>query len=216
MQIHQIKTIHKEKEPKRVGRGGKRGTYCGRGGKGQTARAGHKMQPVIRELIKRYPKLRGYRFGTGKKEDFVVVNLDVLEKNFDQKSIVSPEKLLEKGLVRKLFNRVPGVKILGKAELTKVLIVENCFVSKGAKELIEKAGGQVVESKGQKAKTAKAQVKTARNVQRLEKKAKAQEKVKAKEASAKASQAKAKADKDAKSAKQKATKAAPAAAKNKK
>lgn len=215
MQIHQIKTIHKEKEPKRVGRGGKRGTYCGRGGKGQTARAGHKMQPVIRELIKRYPKLRGYRFGTGKKEDFVVVNLNVLEKNFDQKSIVSPEKLLEKGLVRKLFNRVPGIKILGKAELTKVLIVEDCFVSKGAKELIERAGGQVVESKGQKAKTAKAQVKTARNVQRLEKKAKVQEKIKAKEAAAKASQAKAKAAKDAKVSK-KAKPAVPSATKNKK
>lgn len=215
MQIHQIKTIHKEREPKRVGRGGKRGTYCGRGGKGQTARAGHKMQPVIRELIKRYPKLRGYRFGTGKKEDFVVVNLNVLEKNFDQKSIVSPEKLLEKGLVRKLFNRVPGIKILGKAELTKVLIVEDCFVSKGAKELIERAGGQVVESKGQKAKTAKAQVKTARNVQRLEKKAKVQEKIKAKEAAAKASQAKAKAAKDAKVSK-KAKPAVPSATKNKK
>jgi len=96
MQIHQIKTIHKEKEPKRVGRGGKRGTYCGRGGKGQTARAGHKMQPVIRELIKRYPKLRGYRFGTGKKEDLLLSiwmswkristrNLSSARKNFLRK-----------------------------------------------------------------------------------------------------------------------------------
>ncbi len=64
----------KEKSKKRVGRGGKRGTYSGRGIKGQKSRAGRKMRPAIRDLIQRTPKLRGvgdkaarYRKKKGKK-----------------------------------------------------------------------------------------------------------------------------------------------------
>ncbi len=81
MQLHEIKPIHKIKKPKRVGRGGKRGTYCGRGVKGQKARAGRKLKPLIREVIKKYPKLRGYRFKS-KKEKLAIVNLESLEKKF--------------------------------------------------------------------------------------------------------------------------------------
>lgn len=62
MQLHELKPIHKAKKGKRVGRGGKRGTYSGRGQKGQKSRAGRKLKPIVRELIKRYPKLRGYKF----------------------------------------------------------------------------------------------------------------------------------------------------------
>ena len=62
MQLHELKPIHKKKQPKRVGRGGKKGTYSGRGMKGQKSRAGRRLPPVIREMIKRYPKLRGYKF----------------------------------------------------------------------------------------------------------------------------------------------------------
>ena len=38
MQLHQLKPIHKKKKPKTRGRGGKRGTYSGRGMKGQKSR----------------------------------------------------------------------------------------------------------------------------------------------------------------------------------
>ncbi|MFH0987396.1 MAG: hypothetical protein V1841_00670 [Patescibacteria group bacterium] len=62
MQLHQIQPLHRGKTKRRVGRGGKRGIYSGRGGKGQTARSGHKVRPDIRDLIKKIPKLRGYRF----------------------------------------------------------------------------------------------------------------------------------------------------------
>lgn len=61
MQIHELKPKHKIKKGRRVGRGGKKGTYSGKGMKGQKSRAGRKFQPIIRELIKRYPKLKGYR-----------------------------------------------------------------------------------------------------------------------------------------------------------
>lgn len=60
MQLHQLKPLHPNKRPKpRVGRGGKRGTYSGRGQKGQRARAGHRIRPASRDLLQRLPKLRG-------------------------------------------------------------------------------------------------------------------------------------------------------------
>ena len=59
MQFHQLKKLHKNKRTVQVGRGSKRGKTSGRGGKGQTARAGHKVRPEIRDMIKRIPKLRG-------------------------------------------------------------------------------------------------------------------------------------------------------------
>ena len=54
MQIHQVKPKTRLKTKKRVGRGGKKGTYSGRGVKGQKARAGHKLAPAIRGIIKKY------------------------------------------------------------------------------------------------------------------------------------------------------------------
>lgn len=68
MQLHELRPLHRGKKRKRVGRGGKRGTYSGRGQKGQKSRAGRRLKPVIREIIKRYPKLRGYKFKARAKE----------------------------------------------------------------------------------------------------------------------------------------------------
>ena len=68
MQIHELKPTHKRQETKQVGRGGKRGTYSGRGMKGQKSRSGRRLEPVVRSLIKKYPKLRGYRFKSAKRK----------------------------------------------------------------------------------------------------------------------------------------------------
>lgn len=134
MQIHQLKPVHKSKKAKRIGRGGKRGTYSGRGMKGQKSRAGtRKSAPVIRELIKKYPKLRGYRT-QNKIKDHEVVNFKDLEKAFKEGEVVSPKTLLEKGLVRRIKGRMPKVKILGTGELTKKFVIENCKLSKKAQE----------------------------------------------------------------------------------
>ena len=140
MQIHELKPKHKNRDKKRVGRGGKKGTYSGKGNKGQSSRAGRKLVPIIRELIKRYPKLRGYRRFVLK--DFsVVVSLDVLEKNSKNGEIINPENLIKNGIVRMIKGKVPKIKILGSGKLTKPLTVENCKVSKSVKDAIEKAGG---------------------------------------------------------------------------
>lgn len=144
MQLHEIKPIHRKKHRRRVGRGGKKGTYSGRGMKGQKSRAGGRFKPIIRELIKRYPKLRGYRQkSTHTPKIEVGVNLEILEKKLESGQKVSPEILQKYGLVSKILGRTPKVKILGRGEITKALNFENCEVSKSAKEKIEKAGGTV-------------------------------------------------------------------------
>lgn len=142
MQLHQLKPIHKLKKKKRIGRGGKRGTYSGRGIKGQKSRAGRKFAPVIRGLIKKYPKLRGYRFRAEEK-NLAVVNVEILDKKFNNLKLVTPKSLLEKKIIRKIKGKLPEVKILGKGKITKKLTVEGCELSKTAKEKIEKAGGSV-------------------------------------------------------------------------
>ena len=142
MQQHQLQPKHKNRNTKRVGRGGRKGTYSGRGSKGQKARAGRKMEPIVRALIKRYPKLRGYRSFSIKK-DFAVVNLEVLEKNTKDGETINPENLVVKGIIRNIKGRTPKVKILGTGKITKKLVIENCKTSKTAKEAIEKAGGSI-------------------------------------------------------------------------
>lgn len=143
MELHELKPIHKLKKGKRIGRGGKKGTYAGRGIKGQKARAGRRMKPAIRELIKRYPKLRGYKFRLRSTRRPSVVNLETLEKKFKTGEIVNPKTLLEKRLIRRIKGRLPQVKILGKGKITKKLTIEDCQISKSAKEKVEKAGGTV-------------------------------------------------------------------------
>lgn len=142
MQLHEIKSNYKRQSRKRVGRGGKRGTYCGRGRKGQKARESLNLVPAIRGLIKRYPKLRGYRFKS-RKGEIAVVNIEALEKKFKAGDIVNPETLLRQRLIRRIKGVVPRVKILAKGKITKNLVVENSQLSLKAKELIEKAGGTI-------------------------------------------------------------------------
>ena len=149
MQLHQLKPIHKPKKRKRVGRGGKRGAYSGRGQKGQKSRSGKRLKPMIRELIKRYPKLRGYKFKSkikNQKSKIAIANLKTLEREFNSGERVSPKILLERKLIRRIKGEIPKVKILGKGKIIKPLIIENCQVSKSAKKMIEEADG-IIKSK---------------------------------------------------------------------
>ncbi|TSC66869.1 MAG: large subunit ribosomal protein L15 [Parcubacteria group bacterium Gr01-1014_73] len=145
MQFHNLKRIHPNKRSVAIGRGGRRGKTSGRGGKGQTARAGHKVRPEIRDLIKKLPKLRGR--GKNINRSFekrpVVLNIDVLEKKFAEGETVNPASLIAKNLLQAVSGRVPKVKILGNGQLSKKLIIENCLLSQSAKTAIEKAGGSI-------------------------------------------------------------------------
>ena len=143
MQLHELKPTHKSKKKKRIGRGGKRGTYSGRGVKGQKSRAGRGPRPALRDIIKKIPKKRGYRFKSIKKKP-QVVNLKDLEKHFTASEKVTPKTLLEKGLIGKVKGKMPKVKILGQGKLSKKLTVERCLISKSVEKILK---GQKVTKK---------------------------------------------------------------------
>lgn len=149
MQLHSFSPRTKNKKNAPVGRGGKRGKTSGRGGKGQTARAGHKIRPEVRDLIKKLPKRRGHgknRARTVKTNRITgaTVNLATLEAMYKAGETVSPASLLGKNLVRRAKGRAPLVKILGMGSLAKALVVKGCTLSVSAREAITKAGGTVI------------------------------------------------------------------------
>ncbi|MFA5937280.1 MAG: uL15 family ribosomal protein [Candidatus Paceibacterota bacterium] len=143
MQIHNLKRQHKNKKDRIVGRGGKHAKTSGRGGKGQTARAGNKRRPELRDIIKKLPKNRGYQFNSFEIKP-VGVSLDKIIQAFTKGGEVNPSKLLELKIVKKIKGRIPEIKILnGKLDLSAKLQVSKCLVSNSVKEKIVKAGGEV-------------------------------------------------------------------------
>jgi large subunit ribosomal protein L15 len=149
MQLHTLTKNSGTKAARRIGRGGKRGKTSGKGHKGQKSRAGHKIRPAERDIIKRIPKRRGYgknraRTVHSDRPTIAIVNLAALEEAFEAGDRVAPAELVVKKLVRTRAGRVPLVKILGQGNLTKKLSVANCTVSAAARAAIEKAGGTVL------------------------------------------------------------------------
>ena len=53
MQLHEITPTNKKKAKKRIGRGGKRGSFSGRGMNGQKSRSSNNKHPLITNLISR-------------------------------------------------------------------------------------------------------------------------------------------------------------------
>ncbi|MDP3981984.1 MAG: uL15 family ribosomal protein [bacterium] len=144
MQLHELPSRTKQK--KRIGRGGKKGTTSGRGTKGQKSRAGANMPPIVRELLKRYPKRRGvgtHMRSTKSSASKESVNVADLEKYFEMGAIITPSILLEKRLVRRQNGKTPVVKVLGKGEVTKAFTIEGCDISESAKAKIVAAKGSV-------------------------------------------------------------------------
>ena len=141
MQLHTLQPNTPGRQGQRVGRGGKRGTTAGRGTKGQKARAGHKIRPQLRDLVKRIPKLRGSKFRSFQ-ESAQAVSLATLAKHFSSGGVVTIEKLLAKGIVGRRHGAKPRVKILGGA-IDKKLSIRSLSISKSARAAVEKAGGTV-------------------------------------------------------------------------
>jgi large subunit ribosomal protein L15 len=152
MQLYQLKPTIRRKRKKRIGRGGKRGTYSGRGCKGQKSRAGARIRPDFRggnnPIWKLFPKQRGatkkvdvkhakFRI---KREKPAVINLGLLDSLFREGDNVSVKTLLEKGV---LEDAKKEVKILGDGELTKKLNFSGVILSRQARDKILKAGGAI-------------------------------------------------------------------------
>jgi len=142
MQTHQIRPNNKSSKKRKVGRGGKRGTYSGRGIKGQRSRAGSKIKPQIREMILKFPKRRGVSFNSLKKKSLVIKLKDIV-KTFPDGGVINPNKLKKVGLIKKTKSGIRPIKILGAIPLSKEYIIKNCLVSEKVKEAIIKAKGKI-------------------------------------------------------------------------
>jgi len=134
MQIHTLKLNSPRKSRKTIGRGGKKGTYSGRGNKGQKARSGAHVKPLFEggrsTLIDRMKKKRGFKSIKPKK---IVVKFSDLVKKFPDGTKITIEDLVKNNLVDKR-EVSHGVKILGpKTDEKKFSFDENIFVSKSVK-----------------------------------------------------------------------------------
>lgn len=142
MNLHELKPAKGARTSrKRIGRGigSGFGKTSGKGHKGQNARSGGGTRLGFEggqtPLFQRLPK-RG--FTNINRKEYAVVNLDKLNL-FDEGTEVTPELLLESGIVSKAKS---GIKILGNGTLDKKITVKAHKFSASAKEAIEKAGGQ--------------------------------------------------------------------------
>jgi large subunit ribosomal protein L15 len=149
LNLSNLKPAQSRKDRKRVGRGlgSGKGRYSGRGLKGQKSRSGsHKMRPGFEggqnPLYMRLGKQRG-----GSKDAMAVgphrtstqpVNVAALEERFDAGAEITPETLVEKGLIK---NTRTDVKLLGQGDLKKKLSITVHGASASAREKVEAAGG---------------------------------------------------------------------------
>jgi large subunit ribosomal protein L15 len=146
MELHDLKPnkgAHKDRN--RVGRGtaAGQGKTCGRGMKGQNARAGGGV-PLYHQggnlpFFRKLPFMRGEGFSIINRVRYSEVNLEKLVA-FSANSEITPEVLLEAGIIDDLEN---PVKILGRGEVSVALKVKTHKISANAQEKIESAGGSV-------------------------------------------------------------------------
>ena len=133
------------KDKTRVGRGdgSRKGSFSGRGCKGQKGRSGFRMKPGFEggqlPIIKRLPSQRG--FNNIFKVDYDVVNVAQLNC-FEPGSVVDIVSLVELGLVK---TGMKLVKILGDGEIDRPLTVKADKFTATAKAKIEAAGGTIEE-----------------------------------------------------------------------
>lgn len=130
---------------RRVGRGqgSKRGKTSGKGGKGQTARAGAKIRPELRDIIKKLPKRRGYGKNRGRThvphKEPIALSLEKIAKAFADGAEVSKTTLFEKKVVRD--NGHP-IKVVN-GSLDKKLSFKGLSFTASARAAVEKAGGSI-------------------------------------------------------------------------
>ncbi|RME50124.1 MAG: 50S ribosomal protein L15 [Caldilineae bacterium] len=145
MKLHDLQPAPGSKKArKRVGRGhaAGQGKTAGRGTKGQNARSGGGKGPYFEggqlPLVRRLPFARGVGFTNIWRIEFTPVNVGRLNEVFEANAEVTPQTLVEAGLVKK---SAKAVAVLADGELDKPLTVKAHRISKAARAKIEAAGG---------------------------------------------------------------------------
>ena len=131
----------------RVGRGigSGKGKTCGRGVKGQKSRSGVAIKSFEggqMPLFRRLPK-RG--FNPIKKEKIAKLNLNKIQSMIDKKIIsqtntLNLENLKKAKIISNTFNKI---KILGSGEIKDKVDLSVDYISKSAKEKLEKNGSKI-------------------------------------------------------------------------
>lgn len=147
MQLHNFSNKNKKNPRPRIGRGGKRGTYSGRGQKGQRSRAGRRIRKAERDLILRLPKRRGFRNKPVSEKPELFNLYDLLKKIKpllkEKNQIIDIKTLQGAGILPARFKG--EVKILAGGNIDVPINLKGFKISKNAKIKIEKAGGKVMD-----------------------------------------------------------------------
>ncbi len=146
MELHELKPNEgARKDRKRKGRGTASGygKTSGRGMKGQNSRSGGGV-PAYHQggnlpFYRKLPFKRGEGFFVVNRVRYAEVNLEKLS-DFPAKAEITPEVLLEKGILKNLKQ---PVKILGRGEISVALTVKAHKISANAQQKIESASGTV-------------------------------------------------------------------------
>ncbi len=131
----------------RVGRGigSGKGKTSGRGVKGQKSRSGVAIKSFEGGQMPLYRRLPKRGFNPLKKEKIAIINLDKIQNLIETKKInkdsqINIDLLKKTKIINKSFRKV---KVLGSGEIKDKINLSVDFISKSAKEKLEKAGGTI-------------------------------------------------------------------------
>ena len=141
------KTLAVKTKKIRVGRGigSGKGKTSGRGVKGQKSRSGVAIKSFEGGQMPLYRRLPKRGFNSINKEKIEIINLEKIQKLIDNKKI-NPESKIDLEMLKKekiIENSFGKYKILGTGDINTKIDIEVDFLSKSAKEKIEKKGGIV-------------------------------------------------------------------------
>ncbi len=135
------------KNKKRLGRGigSTKGKTSGRGHKGQKSRSGVAIKSFEGGQMPLYRRLPKRGFKSIKSKDIALINLSKIQDTINKKkillnTIINLQYLQKLNLINKKYRKL---KLLGSGDIKNKFDVEVNFISKSAKEKIEKSGGKV-------------------------------------------------------------------------
>ena len=127
------------------GIGSGKGKTSGRGHKGQKARSGVAIKSFEGGQMSLYRRLPKRGFNSIKKNNIAILNLQQLQKyiskgKLNSKSLINLSELKKNKILK---GKIDKIKLLGNGDIKDKINIEVDFISKSAKEKIEKNGSSI-------------------------------------------------------------------------
>ena len=127
------------------GIGSGKGKTSGRGHKGQKARSGVAIKSFEGGQMPLYRRLPKRGFNSIKKNNIAILNLQQLQKyiskgKLNSKSLINLSELKKNKILK---NKIDKIKLLGNGDIKDKINIEVDFISKSAKEKIEKKDSSI-------------------------------------------------------------------------